>query len=139
MKLWGEKADPAMHAIHFGYTLGSIFTPLMVHPFLLPTETDVPIGCSYDNATVTSSCVANVTTDGLFVDRSRIEVPYLIAGFITIVMLALFWILYVVGPPKGFQLEKVSRKSTWKDVFNPGSCAQGHRWYGLTLVICLLV
>lgn len=141
MKMWGKKADPAMHAIHFGYSLGSVLTPLMVAPYLSPGEEDNPIGCVDMNDTMTSSCVNYSTTEATtigFQDKSRVEIPYFISGFITIATSLVFWILFAVDPPKGF-VQEVSPKRTWKQVFNPGSCARGHVWYGVALVTLLLL
>lgn len=136
MSLWGKAADPPLHAIHFGYTVGSALTPLMCAPFLSP-DLDP---CNYTiNGTTEMPCDKDHTTadPGYFADNSRIEIPFAIAGCITCGVGIWFIILQCIGRPKGMSWHSPQKKNL-REVFSPATCAGGRSGLGATVVALLV-
>ena len=140
MAMWGKAADPAMHAIHFGYSIGMVITPLMAFSFLSPDSDDVNNSTAYENITMTSSTGVDYVTatgvyddDGGFADNSQIEIPYFICGGLTVALSVVFYAFVIKGSTQKIPMHS-QKKGSFKEVMSPGSCADGDSVFGATLV-----
>ena len=132
--LWGASADPALHSIHFGYMIGSTLTPILTAPFVsLDEDTDNSTTWNTSATPPEGNHLTTVAQEGQFDDDSRIEIPYAIAGLVTLAMSAVFWVFFCVGPPKALTFHS-PKKTTFKEVFSPGSCAGGRSGLGTVFV-----
>ena len=136
MSLWGQKADPAMHAMHFGYPIGSILSPILTANFLSPDDNNVMCNETTTSMSTCSPVLSTIATDNL--DNSRVEIPYGMAGGVTNVMSTLFFGLTFMKPPPGYKME-IKPKESMLEVINPASCARGKAWYGIVMVTMMIL
>lgn len=133
MHLWGEDAASPMNSLHFGFGLGALIAPQIARPFLSPDALD------YDDdvTTMPTTTMFSNTTEAPKIDESQIEIPYIIAGC-AVALFALFMVgFYIRGPPKGFHLHQP--KSNFREMVNPGSCANGRTCFGVQLLVALFL
>lgn len=125
MAMWGVKANAPMHAIHFGYTVGTLLAPLIAFSFLSPDKDD-------DETTNTTMIptTAPPSSDG---DNSQIEIPYFIIGAGTILLSFVFFAFEIKGVAKQVKISS-KKKVSLKELLSPGSCADGDTIFGATMV-----
>lgn len=132
MRHLGDRSTYTVHAIHFGYSVGALLTPLIITPFMPPTDTNnsttalpnIDTTIVYGTSTVESMDPATA---------SQIETPYIISGGITLATALLFWILCFRTCYSDGTLE-LSPKMPWKSVFNPDTWSPGHKHWAAGLV-----
>lgn len=143
MHLWQENAAAPLMLTHFGYGLGSMIAPFIASPFISNT------GSSNDTCTDPSEnshgfslwqqqeqrYALPLPTFFNGEDDSRIQICHGIVG-ISVMVISLGHLYYVIrGPPKGFKVWKPS--VTMTKIVSPASCAYGHFWYGLIILVLL--
>ncbi|KAK3108940.1 hypothetical protein FSP39_019298 [Pinctada imbricata] len=144
LELWREKASSPMHALHFGFGIGSFIVPLIANPFLA-----VPDYINLQNTT-NASLIKDITTTTLpdlttivYVKESRIEWPFLIVGVIAVAESLLFHYYQFFGKdsrnPEIINVEKQSKAKSLKEIIDPATCASGNRFYGLSLFFLLFL
>ena len=134
MYLWGEKAAPPLHSLHFGFGFGALIAAQLARPFLTPTSTNVDAtgnATSIANATV-SILDANTTSSPVntsdVMATSQLVYPFSIASaFAALVGISLIAI-HIRGTPIGFP--KRQPKNKLRELLSPGSCAYGRPLYG---------
>ncbi len=131
MHLWGEDMAAPMHALHFGYGVGSVITPQIVWPFLSPEEEEQ----SSTVAPLTSTVYLYNTSVSNKDELSRIEIPYAINGVITLAVTLIMLGFYIVGPPVGFPERQTTPMSL--AMCSPASCGRGHSTKAVLLLVGL--
>ena len=102
LRLWGTKAAPPTHALHFGFGVGALIIPQIARPFL-PHES----GNGGDTVLVTESTpnttdqnLSSVTTaDSVQLVDPPIEIPFGIVSAITAIVGIWFLILFCFRMP----------------------------------------
>ena len=99
LRLWGKKAAPPTHALHFGFGVGALIVPQIARPFLPHEDTLHEISSS---SNVTESML-NTTDQNTLVDPP-IEIPFGIVSAITACVGVWFLVLFcfrIPLPPLG--------------------------------------
>ncbi|ELU00484.1 hypothetical protein CAPTEDRAFT_186407 [Capitella teleta] len=131
MAMWGEKAGPPMHSIHFGFTVGCVFAPLIAFAFLSPDEDEV--------AGSFNSTTAAYTTMQPEIDGDKITIPYFIIGSCTVLLSVAFFVFDLKGYAKDVFAKHSKKKSSIKEILAPGSCAGGDTMFGVAMVAMFIL
>ena len=149
LNLWKEKVTSPMHALHFGYGVGSFLIPLMCNPFLgvfIPNDTaNITTNISYSNESYANVSWRNQSlgVDGnangqdLILIGSRVEYAFYLVGFIGM-LIALAFLLYQFCFYRNIVYVKEKTKPQNRrfiDMWNPATCANGNFCYGLIMYI----
>ena len=117
-----------MNLLHFGFGVGNLIVPQIARPFLSPDKED-----------------GNITREATFfdilnkdnIDESRIEVAYAIIAILVLLVAVIQLALIIKGAPEGFPHWIPQGKL--KAMVSPGSCARGNIFYGVELLVVLLL
>ena len=162
IEMWQENAASPLHILHGGFGVGSFIIPLIANPFLA-----VPASKNDNNTHVntTVTLLENATTPGAitsvatttwtedeFVKPSRIEYAYSIAAAITAGLSLVFYGYHCLGAKARKDLsqkkmekdttekaDKKERSLSFRQMFNPATCAGGKLMYGLQIFILLIL
>lgn len=100
LQLWQEKANTPIHALHFGFGLGSVISPQVTRPFLSLTVRNETLM----NPNSTEGVTYGLNSTSTVVLRpSRIEIPYFIIGGVVFIMgltFVAFQFVYTSGRPE---------------------------------------
>lgn len=128
MHLWGDRAAPHLHTLHFGFGLGALLAPQIARPFLSPDLDD-------DNHTICDD--TNDVNGTSPASESRIEIPYAIISVFVILFSFVVLGFYIRGPPKGFPVRMPNR--SLKALISPASCSRGYTIFGIELLLLLFL
>lgn len=150
--MWREKSASPLHILHAGFGFGSFIIPLIANPFLAkvaPDEknsTNISLTCDGKcNTDFTTTPVSTTTTEKKYLeDTSRIQYAYAIAGLIAVAVSTIFYIYYCIGSKDRERIradmKSVSEKDasgtrtlSFREMFNPATCAAGRFLYGLEI------
>ena len=158
--MWQEGAAAPIHAVHFGFGLGTVIGPLMTGPFISTsigndTGTDMSVnqqpqiyslGIHYNSNSQSTNHVNNVSLLQSFVEsestdeewtQSRIFIPFSICAGLALISSLTFFCLYLL--PANQQLYQRRSTSTTSGIdLNPGSCAGGDTCYGVAMFTLLI-
>ena len=157
--MWQEHAASPLHVLHGGFGIGSFIIPLIANPFLaVPGENDDnTTHANNTNGTVTVSTTSRATTTtaepDFYIKASRIEYAYFIAAAITISLSFVFYAYHFmrITTRKSIRIQRKKEKEahgetntgsktlTFKEMFNPATCAGGRIFYGLQIFALLLI
>lgn len=156
--MWQEGAASPLHVLHGGFGIGSFIIPLIANPFLaVPVEkvqntTQVNHTSILSTVTTTSGKTTTLEPDG-YIKPSRIEYAYFIAAAITISLSLVFYVYHFMGARmrKNIRLQRKKEKEasaggntddktlTFREMFNPATCAGGRLFYGLQIFAFLFI
>ena len=134
MHLWGEKAAPAVHSLHFGFSLGGMISAQVTRQFLQPISTNGNVtenGTLFEHFTMVNTNVTISTIPVYILDvthTSQLVYPYSMASAFAVLMGILLITIHVKGTPNGFP--KRQPKNKFCELLSPGSCAYGRQIYG---------
>ena len=161
--MWREKAASPLHILHGGFGVGSFIIPLIANPFLAVTV-DNPNNGTLVNTTVgalegiitqshTTPLISTTEASDEFLKPSRIEWAYAIAAAITASLSLVFYGYQFLGAKsntvvsnKTHNEKEVTAESdqqnssmSFKNMFNPATCAGGQFVYGLQIFALLII
>ena len=117
LRLWGTKAAPPTHALHFGFGVGALIVPQIARPFL-PHESgngDDTVLVTESTPNTTDQNLSSVTTaDSVQRVDPPIEVPFGIVSAITAIVGIWFLILFCFRmplPPLNSPAKRVPKRS----------------------------
>ena len=144
--MWGKRAPAPIFGLYTCITVGMTVAPLIAAPFL-----SKPL--SPHNTTESSCEPADNSTDSPFLNyimsayqlqhrapnmtETHMQIPYAITGISSAVIGFLFLGFYLFTT--GVQSSRGPSKRKLRDMINPGSCANGSKWFGAYCSISLLV
>ena len=135
MRLWDERAAPALHSLHFGYGLGCVIAAEMTRPFLAkiqPTNLTMGEVNSVKFSNYSENLIRNLS--GLM-SPSHLEYPFTISGTLAILIGCLLIVIHIRGPPMGFPARPPP--DGLRSAASLRSCSIGKECYGaITLVLC---
>ena len=157
--MWQEHAASPLHVLHGGFGIGSFIIPLIANPFLaVPGESENNL-TQFNNTSnapliTTPSQISTTTVEPEFyIKPSRIEYAYFIAAAITISLSLVFYAYHFMGANTRNNIRIQSKKEketlgtnsadnktlTFREMFNPATCAGGRIFYGLQIfgLLCL--
>ncbi|CAG2104658.1 unnamed protein product, partial [Medioppia subpectinata] len=112
IEMWADKSPPVLQLSQMLYSLGSVFGPLLVRPYLT--------GDISHTSTTTMGSVFQTTTDISVEDinysidrRAKLQTPFLIAGAIAILGPIILLIMFVV---KRYKVPEIGTQETDPDV-----------------------
>ena len=154
--MWQEDAASPLHVLHGGFGIGSFIIPLIANPFLAVPGESAQNTSLFNNTNETSlTTTAKIsTTTGepeFYTKSSRIEYAYFIAAAITVGLSLVFYAYHVMGTNDRKQIRAQRKKEkeigknddnktlSFKEMFNPGTCAGGRVFYGIQIfaLLCL--
>ena len=139
MHLWGEKAAPPLHSLHFAFGLGGVISAQMIRPFLKPIKTNVNVtehAFFSDTTTMTNTDVTRATiplNTSDVIHTSRLFYPYSMASAFSVIAGISLIMIHVRGTPNGFP--KRQPKNKLRELLSPGSCAYGRQLYGTSILL----
>ena len=155
--MWREGAASPLHILHGGFGIGSFIIPLIANPFLAVPASKDENRTYFSNAsfeTVTDSTVLTsletTTLKDDYLKPSRIEYAYMIAAAITATLSFVFYAYHFLGSSmrtlqrkkekEGMvKSEKEGKSLTFREMFNPATCAGGRFFYGLQIFTLLFI
>lgn len=151
INMWKEKSASPLHILHGGFGFGSFIIPLIANPFLAkiaPDEknsTNTSLSCDdHCKINFTTTPVTTTTTEKRYLeDTSRIEYAYAIAGVIAVTVSIIFYIYHCTGSKDRERIKadmkndkneaSETRTLSFKEMFNPATCAAGRLLYGVEI------
>ena len=131
LRMWGVKAAVPVHALHAAFGIGALIAPLIARPFLgvIPDDDN-----SVDDVHNTSfpANLSNKTSYDM--TPAAIQYPYSVIAALTLVMAAIYILLYWFAPIRQEAPQKKSQMSS-KDAFNPSSWLGGDKRLGYAILI----
>ena len=159
INMWQEHAASPLHVLHGGFGIGSFIIPLIANPFLAVPGESAHNATQFNNTnnvsfTTTPSQISTTTAEPEFyIKPSRIEYAYFIAAAITISLSLVFYAYHFMGANTRNNIRIQSKKEketlgtnsadnktlTFREMFNPATCAGGRVFYGLQIfgLLCL--
>ena len=152
--MWKENSASPLHILHGGFGIGSFIIPLIANPFLAklaPDDSNATIGNVSREFSFTTTPGTTTTTEKRYLaDTSKIEYAYAIAGLITIVVSVVFYTYHCLGTKQrkshkkelenGEQIDKSNdRTLSFKEMFNPATCAGGRFLYGIEIFVLVFL
>ena len=140
MYLWGKKAAPALHSLHFGFGLGGVISAQMTRPFLQPIAANDNVTESvvlFDNATTDIEISSIRSNASNVIHTSRLVYPYSMASAFAILVGISLIAIYIHGPPSGFP--KRQPKNKFHELLSPLSCAYGRQFYGTSMLFLVFL
>ncbi|XP_064600759.1 sodium-dependent glucose transporter 1C-like [Liolophura sinensis] len=116
LQLWQEKANTPIHALHFGFGLGSVISPQVTRPFLSLIVRNGTL--MNPNSTELEDHGLN-STSMVVLRPSRIEIPYFIVGGVVFLMgmaFVAFQFVYTSGRPGSPDVDNEDAQTTLSDV-----------------------
>ena len=131
LRMWGVKAAVPLHALHTAFGIGALIAPLIARPFLgvIPDDDN-----SVDDVYNTSLPANMSNTTSYNMTPAAIEYPYSIIAAFTLLMAAIFVLLYWFAPIRQEAPQKKSQMSA-KDAFNPSSWLGGDKRLGYAILM----
>ena len=144
MYLWGEKAAPPLHSLHFGFGLGGVISAQMTRPFLQPISTNYNVTENvgfFDTTAIMSNNDVTIATIPLntpdVIHTSRLVFPYSMASAFSVIVGISLITIHVRGTPNGFP--KRQPKNKFRELLSPGSCAYGRQLYGAAMLFLMFL
>ena len=150
--MWLEKSASPLHILHGGFGIGSFIIPLIANPFLAKIAEVANVNQSTNHA-LTTSTQAMITTEVIYEKTSRIEYAYAIAAAIVVVVSVVFYIYHIIDWREGRfrksetrddvknkdnkETDESDKVLTYKEMFNPATCAGGRFTYG-AVILCIV-
>ena len=131
LRMWGVKAAVPVHALHTAYGIGAVIAPLMARPFLGVIPDDDNSGDDVYNTSLPANMSNKTSYDKT---PAAIQFPYSVIAAFTLLMAALFVMLYWFAPIRQEAPQKKSQMSA-KDVFNPSSWLGGDNRLGYVILM----
>ncbi|XP_053391751.1 sodium-dependent glucose transporter 1-like [Mercenaria mercenaria] len=158
INMWKENSASPLHILHGGFGIGSFIIPLIANPFLAKPAPDDK-NDTFGNVSCDSQCEVNFTTTPgpttttekrYLADTSRIEYAYGIAGLIAVVVSLVFYTYHFFGKKERQIIRKSmengtgndksdTRTLTFKEMFNPATCAAGRFLYGVEIFVLVFL
>lgn len=152
--MWLENSASPLHILHGGFGIGSFIIPLIANPFLAVPAPETELNQS-ENGNFETTSIITSSTETVYIKESRIEYAYTIAALIVIVVSGVFYFYHCASwraghfrkaPSEDMDTKadesgygKQKHVMTFKEMFNPATCAGGRMLYGITvlLLVCL--
>ena len=147
INMWKEKAASPLQILHAGFGIGSFVIPLISNPFLaVPAKETEKNETTTDNLLSTTLPTLEPEPDPevVYLKESRIQYAYIIAAAITVLVSVIFYIYHISSLKKSRHTNEQDEKQTddsgaknisFREMFNPATCANGRFFYGLMLLI----
>ena len=131
LRMWGVQAAVPVHALHTAFGIGALIAPLIARPFLgvIPDD-DNSVDDTYNTSLPAN--MSNTTPNDM--TPAAIQYPYSVIAAFTLLMAALFVLLYWFAPIRQEAPHKKSQMSA-KDAFNPSSWLGGDKRLGYVILI----
>lgn len=143
--IWKKKAAGPLHAIHMGYSLGSVFIPQLVTPFLDPRYSGGTIATKYNSSCQDHPTNSSPIAPPLYPPRF-VTVYWMLSG-ITLLMSLIFLIYFIHGRLTGINItsmrdmepETTGQRASLKEGLSFKSCSPSHPRYAGVIVILLML
>ncbi|KAL4239901.1 hypothetical protein ACF0H5_000700 [Mactra antiquata] len=164
INMWLEKSASPLHLLHGGFGVGSFIIPLIANPFLAKPAPNVNSTITTNESLMCDTCNFSVTTLGpttttekqFLPETSRIEYAYAIAGSIAVLVSFIFYTYHFLNirerqnhpsqstneaTHKPSNDVDISSKQTlsFKEMFNPSTCANGKFCYGVSIFVLVFL
>ncbi len=145
--LWGEGVAAPLYSVGFGTGLGSVLAPEFSKQFLSSDTSGMTTESAWTTPAYWTTSTAwtehsfptgtpNITTTETHGNDSRIEIPYLIGGTITLMWTISFFVLYLIGQPKDFPHREPSTLNL--AMCRPSTCGKGSSTRSIVLMLFLV-
>ena len=128
LRMWGVKAAVPVHALHTAFGIGAVIAPLIARPFLgvIPDDNN-----SVDDTYNTSlpANMSNTTPNDM--TPAAIQYPYSVIAAFTLLMAAIFVLLYWFAPIR----QEAPQKKSQTSAFNPSSWLGGDKRFGYAILM----
>ena len=147
LTIWRENSAGPIHALHTGYSLGSIIVPQLVTPFLDSRFSGGVVETGYN-----STCRLNVTapSDNRTGDTTSqptspdypakfVTAYWILSGFsLSIVVVFVVYHIHKLVCHRGIENKQImKKKNTFRESLSPRSCSPSHPTYAVMIVTLL--
>ena len=96
LSTWGKKSRPYVQILHFVFSLGAFFAPLIVQPFLQESTGNDSISVTWAYCSNSSQCLSNETLNTIFDETDGSTFPVIWAYWISSISLAIAGVGFLV-------------------------------------------
>ncbi|WAR06806.1 MFS4B-like protein [Mya arenaria] len=144
LELWRDKVASPMHAMHMGFGIGALISPLIINPFLAVLQ--------FKDTSELTNTTSYPDQEFIVLQESRVQYAFVTIAICAAVLGSPFFVFPFVkcwrGGRDGYdhmdgkpetQSASSGRTRRFLDAINPASYAGGDFKYGLTVFIIILI